>query len=562
MTEALQLWKKIAGKAGDGTSDERKASCRDAESDLPDKDKQREKKSDQSKVEHSGASVSDSVGKAKNGSIPVGLLKKKLPLTDKDLNPEFFQKLEKKGPDDLSVEVVVARKCPNQSNPSGGEAAPNSVEAKECTDKGSANVPSRQRDIDVHVRDRGLDEGLNGKDLLRTRTFGIEERGTSFSKSDNQPDGPLMNGKGNWLAIQRQLLHLERQQAHLMNMLQEFMGGSHDSMVTLESRVRGLERMVEDMAHDLSISSSRRGGSFRYNGYIDYGGRLPYGDRYPPSEGVSPSMRGRGPTWRSDLQEPWDFHSYGASKNGQLGVRRDVGSNSLDGRSPRSEHENDQVSSRRAWENNKGAGNVRLGEGPSARSVWQASKDEATLAAIRVAGEDSGTVRSARPAVRELEAEGMGNDNNNVPERDPVWTSWSNAMDAVQVGDMDTAYAEVLSTGDDSLLVKLMDRSGPVFDQLSNEVAVELLNAIVPFVVEQNLFDLCLSWIQQLLDLVLENGSEIFSIPIEVKRELLFNLHDASSALELPEDWEGASPDQLLLQLASAWDIDLQQPGS
>lgn len=273
-------------------------------------------------------------------------------------------------------------------------------------------------------------------------------------------------------------------------------------------------------------------------------------------------MRGRGPTWRSDLQEPWDFHSYGASKNGQLGVRRDVGSNSLDGRSPRSEHENDQVSSRRAWENNKGAGNVRLGEGPSARSVWQASKDEATLAAIRVAGEDSGTVRSARPAVRELEAEGMGNDNNNVPERDPVWTSWSNAMDAVQVGDMDTAYAEVLSTGDDSLLVKLMDRSGPVFDQLSNEVAVELLNAIVPFVVEQNLFDLCLSWIQQLLDLVLENGSEIFSIPIEVKRELLFNLHDASSALELPEDWEGASPDQLLLQLASAWDIDLQQPGS
>lgn len=564
MTEALQLWKKIAGKAGDGTSDEGKASVHDAESDFPDKDKQRDKKSDQSKVESSpkdspnvAASVSDSVGKAKNGSIPVGLLKKKLPLTDKDLNPEFFQKLEKKGPDDLAVEVVVARKCLNQSNPSGGEAELKNAQAKEITEKGSVNVPPRQRDIDVHVREKGLDEGLNGKD--RARTFGVDDRAASFFKSENQPDGSLMNGKGNWLAIQRQLLHLERQQAHLMNMLQEFMGGSHNSMVTLENRVRGLERMVEDMAHDLSISSSRRGGSFRYNGYLDYGGRLPYGDRFPSSEGVSPSMRGRGPTWRSDLQEPWDFHSYGVPKNGQLGVRRDVGSNSVDGRSPRSEHENDQVGARRAWD--KGAGSVRLGEGPSARSVWQASKDEATLAAIRVAGEDSGTARTARTAVRELEAEAMGNDNN-VPERDPIWTSWSNAMDAIQVGDMDTAYAEVLSTGDDSLLVKLMDRSGPVFDQLSNEVAVELLNAIVPYAVEQTLFDLCLSWIQQLLDLVVENGPDVFSIPMEVKKELLFNLHDASSALELPEDWEGASPDQLLLQLASAWDIDLQQPGS
>ena len=34
-------------------------------------------------------------------------------------------------------------------------------------------------------------------------------------------------------------------------------------------------------------------------------------------------------------------------------------------------------------------GAARFGEGPSARSVWQASKDEAILEAIRVAGEDN-----------------------------------------------------------------------------------------------------------------------------------------------------------------------------
>ncbi|KAK3189167.1 hypothetical protein Dsin_028728 [Dipteronia sinensis] len=71
-------------------------------------------------------------------------------------------------------------------------------------------------------------------------------------------------------------------------------------------------------------------------------------------------------------------------------------------------------------------------------------------------------------------------------------------MDARQVGDMDTAYAEVVSTGDDLLPVKLMDMSGPVVDQLSNEIANEVLHVTGQFLQEQNLFDICLSWIHQL----------------------------------------------------------------
>lgn len=61
------------------------------------------------------------------------------------------------------------------------------------------------------------------------------------------------------------------------------MGGSHDSMVTLENRVRGLERVVEEMAREISLSSGRRGGgsmlgfdsspsrsSMKYNGFHEY----------------------------------------------------------------------------------------------------------------------------------------------------------------------------------------------------------------------------------------------------------------------------------------------------
>ncbi|XP_040952811.1 microtubule-associated protein TORTIFOLIA1-like [Gossypium hirsutum] len=138
-------------------------------------------------------------------------------------------------------------------------------------------------------------------------------------------------------------------------------------------------------------------------------------------------------------------------------------------------------------------------------------------------------------------------------------SSWSNAMHALQVGDMDSAYAEVLSTGDDLLLIKLMDRSGPMVDQLSNEIANEALHAIVQFLMEQDLFDICLSWIQQLVKVVIENGHDALGITMELKKELLLNLHEAASTMDPPENWEGAVPDQLLLQLASAWKIELQQ---
>ncbi|KAH0719708.1 hypothetical protein KY290_004623 [Solanum tuberosum] len=550
MLEALQHWKKIAGKE-DGATDDQKTSCIDGES-----------------SESAGSSEKD----LRNA---VGILKKRGPaLSDRKLNPEFFQKLEERSSNDLPVEVVVPRQCLNASNtPTEVESVSEKAETgqrimrKSQIDARYSNTESQTSGVSGREHDT-VDEGdLNQREQSSYRT--------GFAKNAGPPEGFMAN-KGNWLAIQRQLLLLERQQAHLTNMLQDFMGGSHGSMVALENRVRGLERVVEDMARDLSLSAGRRGGAFtarfdeslnrplgKYNSFHDYSstklgrgseGSIPFGERFVPSDGNSSGMRGRSPPRRSDNPDAWDFHSYG--KYGQSGSRRGIGGGPMDARPSKLENEIDQVGTRRGWA--KGAGPVRFGEGPSARSIWQASKDEATLEAIRVAGDDNGTARGTRVAIPELEAEAL-TDDSNMQERDPVWTSWTNAMDAFSVGDMDSAFSEVLSTGDDFLLVKLMDRSGPVIDQLSNEVASEALHAVAQFLLEPNLTDICLSWVQQLLEIVIENGPEVVDLPMEVKKELLLNLNEISSSVDLPEDWEGATPEQLLLQLASAWDIDLQE---
>ncbi|XP_022879963.1 microtubule-associated protein TORTIFOLIA1-like [Olea europaea var. sylvestris] len=586
MTEALQLWMKIAGK-GDGSSDDQKALSHDgkasASADCFEENghPSLEEKRSETFVKDSstGFSPTDSTSKDKGSNISdkaIGILKKKPPaLTDKEFNPEFFQKLERRGSDDLPVEVIVPRRSLNPSN------QPNEEES-EANDMDSKGRIGNFQPADEHVKInyKNLERGTSGS-IFRERHIGdrsdANRRESSsihadFSKNPSQSEG-FVNNKGNWLTIQRQLLQLERQQSHLMNMLQDFMGGSRDNMTTLENRVRGLERVVEDMARDLSISTGRRAGGVmagfegsssrhlgKYNGFPDYStsklgrgsidGRIPFGERYAAFDGVAPGMRGRGPSWRSDSPDASYFHAYGKS-----GQRRMAGGGAIDIMSTKSENETDQVSSRRAWE--KGTGPVRFGEGPSARSVWQASKDEATLEAIRFAGDDNGDSRSARVAISEMEPEALENDGT-LQERDPTWTSWSNAMDALHVGDIDAAFSEVLSTGDDLLLAKLMDRSGPVIDQLSLDVATEVLHAVAQFFLEPNLFDICLYWVQQLVDIVMENGPNVLGIPMEVKREILLNLNEASSSAELPGDWEGETPDQLLLQLASAWEIDLQ----
>lgn len=75
-------------------------------------------------------------------------------------------------------------------------------------------------------------------------------------------------------------------------------------------------------------------------------------------------------------------------------------------------------------------------------------------------------------------------------------------MDALHVGDMDSVFSEVLSTGDDLLLAKLMEQSGPVIYQLSLAVSTKVLHAVAQLFLEPNLFKMCLYWFQQVYLLI------------------------------------------------------------
>ncbi|RLN33523.1 microtubule-associated protein SPIRAL2-like [Panicum miliaceum] len=578
MIDAVQLWKKLTGE-----DDGRNKEPADGEGKLDSKRSMQRSGKSESFEDSSPDSPSNNAKGSSIAEKAAVLLKKRPTLTDRELNPEFFQKLETRKTDGLAVEVVVPRKTLQSHLRSEDEPEEDGDHVGPANSNGSAEDEANLTQMRAssnfqNIRDKWANQRGNRNKDAKSRTSDVEDRGEPSAKDStaatmNIPgEGPFINNKTNWLAIQRQLSHLERQQTSLMNMLQDFMGGSHDSMVTLENRVRGLERVVEEMAREISLSSSRRGGgpalgfdsspgrSSKYNGFHEYSnskfgrsgdGRMGFAERYFSADGASGL---RSPSWRPD-SEQWDSYAYSGSRSG-MNARRGLDSVSSDNRMPRNERSNDQAGPRRGWD--RGQGPFRFGEGPSARSAWRASKDEATLEAIRVAGEDNGSSRvAARVAIPELDGEAL-NDDNQGDERGPLWDAWTRAMDAVHVDDMDSAYAEVLSTGDAELLVKLMEQTGPVVDQLSNEVANEVLHAVGQFLVEESFYDVALTWLQQLTDLVMENGSDYLGIPLDAKQDLLLGLHDAT-AIELPDDWEGATPVQIMKQLASSWRIDLQQ---
>jgi hypothetical protein len=156
----------------------------------------------------------------------------------------------------------------------------------------------------------------------------------------------------------------------------------------------------------------------------------------------------------------------------------------------------EQVGNRRVAD--QGGGLLPQGEGPSARSVWHASKDEA-IAAIRGAA-----IVPSKPHNHRKHS-GRDFNTDQKPHRvagGPFWMMWSRAMESVRSGDLDLAYGEILGSNDELLLVRLMGRTGPVLDQLGAATVSQLMGSIKQFLQQQSFLDCIIPWLQQVLDVL------------------------------------------------------------
>lgn len=414
--------------------------------------------------------------------------------------------------------------------------------------------------------------------------------GTSLisASSSSTSSGHVVNSGNELTSIRRQLNQIENQQATILELLQKFMRSSEESLSGMEVRMAGVETVVDNLVRDLANGRCDNNTTRQCGKLLAGADFLSSKFRKKTENRVSPQDRsnissestlfaGRG--LRDSLLRSSDSNiiSHDESKFGSAlrtpstetqfldtqanswRVHVDVSSDSVQRRMRDETEGNQYISSKKVQE--RGLGTFRLGEGPSARSIWQPSKEETTLAAIRVAGEDG------RMNVPEIMKAPIGSNRSTVELRlkglshkiggqgkGPFWSLWSRATEFLRSRDVDSAYAEVLCAGDELLLVRLMSRTGPVLEQLSSGTAHELLQTVVQLLLQQSFLDVVVPWIQQVADLVTSTGPDCVGLSMDAKREFVASLEEAST-FDYPEVWIAKTLDELAIQLATSWGL-------
>jgi hypothetical protein len=77
------------------------------------------------------------------------------------------------------------------------------------------------------------------------------------------------------------------------------------------------------------------------------------------------------------------------------------------------------------------------------------------------------------------------------------WMQWSRAAEYVRMGEMEAAYVEILGTGEELLLLRLLSRTGPVLEQLSSDTVLHVVCTLTQLLQQQSVLDCVLPWIQQ-----------------------------------------------------------------
>ncbi|CAK9269872.1 unnamed protein product [Sphagnum jensenii] len=545
-------------------------------------------------------SVSEKVGSS---------LKKKTPppLGDKKPNPDFFSKLQNgamRASGDWQIEVAV----PQRLSPTGlslenggtGNDADGVVEhhhgngMEPILEASSPPLPNGFGGF-VTPKDRSY------KDRIETKAEPVhdpEQRSWDASVPVTSPDSSSGSydeaaasagavAGPDWAMVCRQFQNMERQQCIIMEMLQEFMVGVHESMQGLEGRVRRLERVVDGIAR--SASSTERlptgGGSptletttgrsmGRFLAAADFlgakirkvnGERTVFADLLPRSgRSIDSSSLKTPDSWSGAWDGSYNLGAGPAPRTGGLpgnviseaATRRlSSFSSNFTGKHGCEEVESEQVVNRQSWDRASSGPMQQGGEGPSARSVWQASKDEATtVAAIRGAAPPDKPTSRQTDKTKEYKSECRSSTttggNKTGSGGGAFWMLWSRATECVRSGDLNGAYVEILRSGDELLLMRMMSRTGPVLHQLNRATALQLVCSITRMLRQQGFLESVIPWIQQVSDLTTSNGADSLGLSGEVRKDLLMSLQDAS-AMELAESWMSNTISQLIMQLSN-----------
>ncbi|GAA0171000.1 hypothetical protein LIER_25141 [Lithospermum erythrorhizon] len=308
------------------------------------------------------------------------------------------------------------------------------------------------------------------------------------------------------VCIRKQLLEIENKQSDLTEMLKVFTRNIMDSMSMVQLKVSNLEQVVGRMGEELS-----RGGT-----YSD-----PYASKVSKrSPGfLSPKLSACTPRRSVDSR---NMHpQFSLTRNSEVsGAKYSTGS---------------RLSSSSIAGIRKES-NILLSKPPVGKGVQkysgqgmqggQTRKSDNVLA--------PGFSANARQSYSEVQC-----------------SLWKSVKSYIAEGDVDAAYAEALYSGDELVLFELLDRTGPVLENLSQKTASDLLSTLASFFLEQRSRNTIIPWFRQVADLstTQQNGLDL---PTKAKREILSVIEEAMTA-DISSQTERRFLGQLARNLRQIW---------
>ncbi|KAL3535002.1 hypothetical protein ACH5RR_003463 [Cinchona calisaya] len=138
---------------------------------------------------------------------------------------------------------------------------------------------------------------------------------------------------------------------------------------------------------------------------------------------------------------------------------------------------------------------------------------------------------------------------NNSDRKDDLWRGMK---DYLSEGDLDSAYAEALCSGNELVLFELLDRTGPVLEHLSEKTACDLLNTLALYLSKQKFATSIFPWLQQVADLTAIHGPNYVVISAKAKRDLLLAIQQVA-CLKFTNPVERRFVTELAMTLQQFW---------
>ncbi|XP_059454493.1 TORTIFOLIA1-like protein 2 [Corylus avellana] len=381
----------------------------------------------------------------------------------------------------------------------------------------------------VAVSHECLEEGSSVKPIRRTQRFAAEEISdeqiysakmqdrrsldSTVTESFSQTASGCCSQMANEMVfIRKQLLEIENKQSNLMDLLQVFTTGIMDSLTSIQSRVVGLEHVVDRLAQDVvhrgrnsDLASSRL---------------------VKQSQTVhSPRLSTCTPRPSVDILNRQS--SLLSVKSSDIREVNAVGR----GRSSISAKQDTDM-----WTNAK----VNITRNPMGKDMQKSSGHGMQNVGCGQIRKDGAIFPPGSSAI--VRQNGLENKN----------SLWKRVKGFLCEGDLDSAYVEALCSHDELVLVELLDRTGPILERLSPKTVSDILSTLASYLLEQRFMNSIIPWLQQAVDLSAIHGPNYLNLSAKARREFLSAIQEAMN-MEFSNPMERRIVTQLAMKLHNVW---------